>query len=65
MSKVLVIRIDIEGDDLTDDDGAPVPARVGALIHGVSTRLTMGQDHGSIRDINGNTVGTFGYKGRR
>lgn len=52
------IRIKSDNDALTNEDA---PVEIARILRSIATRIVQGENVGKVRDINGNTVGTYNY----
>lgn len=56
------VSIDTDSAAFCDEDGYPDPMpELTRILHNVAERLSVTAGAGTARDINGNTVGSFGW----
>ena len=58
------IDIDCEGDAFAQSFAAGDPIELQTILRNVADRLGYGETAGTLRDSNGNSVGTFAFSGR-
>ena len=50
---------EVDNDAFYDDDGELIDNAVSPLIHDVAAKVHDGHTGGNIRDVNGNTIGSW------
>ena len=47
---------------LLDDNELPDPHALADIVQDVATAVRAGEDHGIVRDVNGNTIGDWDHR---